>query len=153
MPLLDEASEMPDKDEIRIRKATNLYDLLDDGIANNSDIPELVRREDSATVELPAKPMQRISAESGPTPEPVERKARSWFGIVLGSITAIAGSVTVLHPAAMFVWHDRMRRPSFFEYVSVERARGYAICVAIFGLLLLAYSLIKMPIADKKSRD
>ncbi|MFT3898120.1 MAG: hypothetical protein QM719_10585 [Thermomonas sp.] len=143
---------MPDKDEIRIRRTTNLYDLLDDGIANNSDIGELIHREDEVAKQRSGQAMPEC--RSVPKSPAISRKARSWFGIILGILVSIAGAETALHPVAMEVWHDRAKYlPSFWEYVDIERARGYGICVAIFGLLLLAYSLIKMPVADKKSQD
>jgi len=34
---------MPSREQLKIRKLTNLYDLLDDGIENGSDLPELAR--------------------------------------------------------------------------------------------------------------
>jgi hypothetical protein len=148
---------MPDKDEIRIRKATNLYDLLDDGIANNSDIRELVEREDEITAKAAIAIAQRPAPQRGSAsaPEAIVPKARSWSGILLGMLAFVAGAAEAIHPTAMNVWHDRARygmRP-FFEHVDPERARLYGICMAIFGLGLLAYSLVRMPRAGKKPRD
>ena len=146
---------MPDEDEIRIRRATNLYDLLDDGIANNSDIRELVKRED----EIAAKPAATTSQGHAPqpgsasAPETLVQKARSWFGILLGSLVFTAGVAEAIHPTAMNVWHFMYRTRSFVEYVDAGRARFYGSCVAIFGLALLAYSLIRMPLPDTKPRD
>lgn len=144
---------MPDRDEIRIRRSTNLYDLLDDGIANNSDIRELVRREDATAIEAkhatedatPQSPQRRLLPQL-----PRIEQARSWFGILLGILVLVAGSEVALHPIAMLAWH--MRRGLWWstEYVSIDRARFYGICIATFGLLLLVYSLIRMPVADKE---
>ena len=80
---------MPSREQLKIRKLTNLYDLLDDGIENGSDLPELARLQAegeaaAATPSVPAPPRADRPAEPVPF-------RRSWGGALLSAVLIAGG--------------------------------------------------------------
>ena len=134
---------MPKRDEIKIRERTNLYDLLDDGIENGSDLETLVRlREEAASAPSVQRPPEAL-----PRPQPATpvRAGRSWGGVLIGSLLLAAGGSLALYPQEMVVWHAAIRYvASSAEYVSPSMARVYGIVVASAGVLVLLVSLVRM---------
>jgi len=81
---------MPSREQLKIRKLTNLYDLLDDGMENGSDLAELARLQAegeaaTATPSAPAPPRVDHPAEPGPA-------RRSWGGALLGAVLITGGA-------------------------------------------------------------
>lgn len=135
---------MSSREQLKIRKLTNLYDLLDDGIENGSDLPELARlqAEDGAGTATPSAP----APPRGDRPaEPVPSR-RSWGGVLLGAAFIAGGGAAALWPSELMVWHDRINYlPSFVEHVTRAGARGYGVAVTVGGLVVLVVSLLRLP--------
>jgi len=140
---------MPRRDEIRIRQLTNLYDLLDDGVENGSDLPALaaLKKHDGAnSIEEDGKKkpeVRLVHHESGPI---VSR--RSWSGVLIGLALLLCGTAAILWPAEVWVWHDRIRYlPGFAELVTRMGAQFYGSVVVVSGFLILLLSLVPMRVS------
>ncbi len=134
---------MPGREDIKIRRVTTLYDLLDDGIENGSDLAKIADLKRDSLEERPERlnspPNDARSANSSPDGR------RSWFGILLGLALSVAGASVALWPSSMMVWHHRiMYLPSVVEYVTASTARGYGIVVAIAGICIAVGFLVRL---------
>ena len=134
---------MSKRDEVRVRQNTTLYDLLDDGVENGSDVSALARLK----AEHEQSSANEISNAHRASPQhfALTTSRRSWGGAVLGFAIFTGGTAVAIWPVEMLVWHDRIRYlPSFAEHVTQDGARGYGIVVALAGLVVTLFSLVRM---------
>jgi hypothetical protein len=125
-----------------LRQHTNVEDLLDDGIENNSDVgsfarsdDELDRRVDGVTEANGIGSTPPLPAH--PVPDEHPRKP-SYFGMFLGVLTIAAGSLLCFHPVNALVYHQRSRSYfSSWEFVSPERSEFYGVSGILIGLAIL----------------
>jgi ferric-dicitrate binding protein FerR (iron transport regulator) len=144
---------MSKRDEVKIRQRTNLYDLLDDGIENNSDLEALRKAREDAAAE-PESPVDRAGLDdaspftaSPSTTANVRKSAstagrRHWAGAVTGALSCAGGLWLLVAPATGLVFHDRIRyaRP-FVEQVSPLMSQVYGGVLLVAGIALLYFSL------------
>jgi len=145
---------MSKRDEVKIRQRTNLYDLLDDGIENNSDLEALRKAREDAAAE-PEPPAAHAGTDDAPHPATAspstpagDRKAasatgrRHWAGALTGALSCAGGLWLLVAPATGLVFHDRIRyaRP-FVEQVSPLMSQVYGGVLLVAGIALLYFSL------------
>src|SRR5690606_1934333 len=101
---------------------TNVADLLDDGIENNSDLTSFATPVESAHSWTDAPPIhQSHEQQREPTTpaRPMARESISRTGILIGVVMVLGGILLVLLPVDMGVLHHRvMYLPSFVEHVT-----------------------------------
>ena len=131
-----------------LRLTTNVEDLLDDGIENNSDLVdgELLREPegnpDPRALEIRAATIARNRAEEALALNQFRRKNLSYLGILLALVLAISGIALILRPMEIRVEHARMKYlPTVTEHVTAARSRLYGSVLLVAGIVLLAYSL------------
>jgi hypothetical protein len=132
------------------RYTTNIEDLLDDGIENNSD---LIGRASNIDPELPIDPntirigeetIAMSHAKQATEKELAQGRSYSLFGVLLGIGLSISGLALAVHPIDMNVEHSRMKYlPSSVEHVTTLSSRLYGMAVFGFGLAVLGFSLIR----------
>jgi hypothetical protein len=128
-----------------LRQHTNVEDLLDDGIENNSDLKSFASPEQpsgespvAADAEIPPKP----SPVEAPRPEPAER---DFFVAAIGVLIMGCGLQLVLYPADLIVHHDRGKYPyrDFLEHVTSGRSEVYGSVGILLGAALLIYAFYR----------
>jgi ferric-dicitrate binding protein FerR (iron transport regulator) len=145
---------MSKRDEVKIRQRTNLYDLLDDGIENNSDLEALRKaREEAAAAPEPS--IDREGMDDAPRPEAASLSTsfgaresasapgrRHWAGALTGALSCAGGLWLLVAPATGLVFHDRIRyaRP-FIEQVSPLMSQVYGGALLVAGIAQLYFSL------------
>lgn len=130
------------------RRFTNVDDLLDDGIENNSDLSSRTEEAsadlsetDSRALQIQANTIAKVQKEQEQDRMAQRRKDYNLFGIVLGAILAISGLGLAMHPIAMRVEHARMKYlPTVVEQVTPNRGRLYGFSLFAFGLVLIYFS-------------
>ncbi len=131
---------------------TNVWDLLDDGIENGSDLRARPRGADpgpAAGVDAPVAPAPRttLTARTQPesTTEPVRsNRAISWFGLALGLAMIVAGLLVAWHPHSMVVYHAPTRHAhGSSEFVTAREAQGCGWISVILGLTIGAFSVYR----------
>ena len=127
-----------------LRRHTNVADILDDGIENNSDLSSFASPADSERLGADA-PLAPRSRELQRTPEPfvrpTMRESISRTGVLIGVVLMLGGGLLVLLPVDMGVYHHRvMYLPSFVEHVTPFRSRVYGSAGIVMGLMVLAFS-------------
>jgi hypothetical protein len=130
-----------------LRRNTNVEDLLDDGIENNSDLQSFTAS-DSHCDENRAD----VSTQTLPPPDPNDWKGvdsrsklpASYFGLVLGAAITLFGLLLLFFPVDMVVYHLRARAlQPLLEHVTIARSQFYGAAGVLFGLTLLAFSIYK----------
>jgi hypothetical protein len=121
-----------------LRQHTNVEDLLDDGIDNNSDLKSFALAEQpsdeppiSEAVEVP---LQKSHIESS-SPEPMKQ---DFFVAAIGVLIMGCGLSLVLHPVDLIVHHLRA-----IEHVTSVRSEVYGWVGILFGAALLVYAFKK----------
>lgn len=121
-----------------LRQHTNVEDLLDDGIANNSDLSSFAKPEqppdDSPVVASTENPAQPSHAEA-PEQQPEER---DFHVAALGLFISGCGLDLMLHPVDMLVHHLKA-----IEHVTGARSEFYGAILILFGVALMIYGLKK----------
>ena len=130
-----------------LRQNTNVEDLLDDGIENNSDMASFAEIDGSdssaAAISQQSEPSSQ-SPLSADRPDPVASAPISFIGALLGSVLIIGGALLVLLPIDTFVFHQQAGRlPSFWEHVTVGGSEFYGGAGLLLGLSLIACSIYK----------
>jgi hypothetical protein len=119
-----------------LRQHTNVEDLLDDGIENNSDLKSFALAEqpsdDPPISEAVEIPRQKLPIEA-PTPEPMER---DFFVAAIGVLILGCGLNLVLYPVDLIVYHLRA-----IEHVTPARSEFYGWVGILLGAVLLIYAL------------
>ena len=126
-----------------LRQHTNVEDLLDDGIENNSDLKSFATHEqfpDESPVAAPSKISPQPSRVEAPTPEPADR---DFFLAAIGVLILGCGLQLVLYPVDLFVYHVRGKYPyrDFLEHVTSGRSEVYGSFGILLGAALLIYAL------------
>ncbi|HET7126387.1 MAG TPA: hypothetical protein VFI26_04745 [Lysobacter sp.] len=121
-----------------LRQHTNVEDLLDDGIANNSDLSSFAGSEqppvDSPVVASNEIPTQSAQVELS---EP-HSEARDFNVAAIGLFVSACGLDLMLHPVDMIVHHLKA-----IEHVTHSRSEFYGAILILFGIALLIYGLKK----------
>ena len=139
-----------------LRQNTNVEDLLDDGIENNSDLKSFSRAADlNSDMAVPAEgtagksadPSSEGTSSTNPAPEdPLEASQSrfSFFGVEIGVLIAAGGAFLVLFPVDMFVFHDRTKyyRP-FWEHVTHGRSEFYGVVGLLLGIAVIGFAVYK----------
>lgn len=121
-----------------LRRHTNIEDLIDDGVANNSDLSSFAKSEQSAedspvfaSTEI-STPSSQVEA-SGPAPE-----VRDFYVAAIGLLIGGCGLNLMLDPVDMVVYHLNA-----IEHVTHARSEFYGAILAVFGAALLIYGIKK----------
>ena len=126
-----------------IRQHTNVEDLLDDGIDNNSDLKSFAI-DGNALEEAPVSPTIRKEAQRSEAP--IAKPAPiSFLGIIIGSLMIAFGTKLFLSPVDMFVYRDRGKyfNLDFIEHVTHGRSEIYGAAGFFLGIAVLIYSVYK----------
>jgi hypothetical protein len=130
-----------------LRRHTNVADLLDDGIENNSDLSSFAVPGDSADPGTNASIAPRSGEQQrAPKPfvPPTMRESISLTGILIGGVLLLGGVLLVLLPVDMDVFHHRvMYLPSFVEHATPFRSRVYGSAGILLGLIVLAFATVR----------
>jgi len=133
-----------------IRRRTNVEDLLDDGIENNSvAIPLAVSEEDvpvhdPRALAIQEATLRRVRAEQAQAARKRRKPGPSIFGVFLGVLLVLPATALLLFPVDMRVYHQRIRgRPDFIEHVTPPRSRLYAGAALLLGMGVLAWALAR----------
>ena len=137
---------MPD-----FRRFTNVDDLLDDGIENNSDIATKLASNvppapppDETSIRIREETLSKVEAEESLTRLRQRKSSYSRYGVILGVILSLAGIISSIHPSEILVEHARIRYlATTHELVSPFRARIYGVSLAAIGIALVAFSLYR----------
>jgi hypothetical protein len=131
-----------------LRQHTNVEDLLDDGIENNSDLKSFAKAPDPVSDHDAAEegPLRQSNSSSAhhEAERPLEgpQNKVSYFGAVIGASITIGGILLVLFPVDMFVFHDRTKyyRP-FWEHVTHGRSEIYGVAGILLGAVVFCFSV------------
>jgi len=121
-----------------LRQHTNVEDLLDDGIENNSDLKSFALAEqpsDEPPISGPVEVPLQASHIEAPKTEPAER---DFFVAAIGVLIMGCGLGLVLYPVDTIVYHYRA-----IEHVTSARSEGYGGVGILLGAALLIYALKK----------
>ena len=123
---------------IWLRQHTNVEDLLDDGIANNSDLSSFARSEqlpdDSPAVASIKSQTQSPRIEAPEQPQ----EQRDFQVAAIGLFVSGCGLGLMFHPVDMIVYHLKA-----IEHVTNARSELYGAVLVLFGAALLIYGLKK----------
>ena len=133
------------------RRFTNVEDLLDDGVENNSDLPKSRPDQDDHTattdpesVHIQSQGLEKNRLEDSATSKAINQKSRNIYGVMLGVIFSAIGLFAAINPTEMRVEHTRMKYlPTSFEYIDKLRGRIYGSTLFVFGIAVLAFSLYR----------
>ena len=121
-----------------LRRHTNVEDLLDDGIVNNSDLSSFARSEqrpgDSPVVASTENPTQSSQIEA----HEQQPEGRDFYVAAIGLFISGCGLDLMLHPVDMLVYHLKA-----IEHVTGARSEFYGAILTLFGAALLIYGLKK----------
>ncbi len=123
-----------------LRQHTNVEDLLDDGIANNSDLSSFATS-DQSRGELPMASPDDLPPQSShiePKKSEPEPEGRDFYVAAIGALIIGVGLDLIFHPVDMIVYHLRAT-----EHVTPGRSEFYGVVLILFGLVLLVYGLRK----------
>jgi hypothetical protein len=128
-----------------LRQHTNVEDLLDDGVENNSDLKCFAKGDELSCDETDQDTSQTaLRSVSGTITSvaPTDKSpSASVLGIALGLLTTLSGLVLVIFPVNMLVYHQRSR--SFFgtwEFVTPGRSEFYGVSGLIIGLGIVLFA-------------
>jgi hypothetical protein len=131
---------------------SNVDDLLDDGIENNSDVKFRERSKDAEAgdsredihVDSIAEP---AAPQSGREEEPsaTRREDRiSLPGLLLGVFFMLLGIAAFLFPKDLYIFHQRIKYArSFVEYITASQSQVYAVGAFILGIAICGFSLYR----------
>ena len=128
-----------------LRQHTNVEDLLDDRIENNSDLksfcPPAEPCDEPPVTELPEVQLEQVQAK----PPMPERAQPDFFVAAIGTLMVGCGLSLVLHPVDLVVYHDRAKyfRRDFLEHVGHGRSEIYGAAGVLLGIALLIYSFYR----------
>jgi hypothetical protein len=127
-----------------LRQHTNVEDLLDDGIENNSDSRSLATRDHPAEEPAVVGPA-RIPSQPSHTQARSEPAQRDFFVAAIGVVIMGCGLGLVLYPMDFIVFHDAARYVSrdVLEHVTAARSRIYGSVGILLGAAALVYALTK----------
>jgi hypothetical protein len=130
-----------------LRQHTNVEDLLDDGIENNSDLKSFAESNESTDPVSTGALASDASDQHQPSvirPDPLASTPVSYIGVLLGSALIVGGALLFLFPVDMFVYHHRvMYLPSVMEHVTRGRSEFYGAAGFLLGFVVLAYAAYK----------
>ena len=128
-----------------LRQHTNVEDLLDDGIENNSDLKSFASHgqpsDELPVAERAEVPLQASHIET-PRPAPPERD----FTLAgIGLLIMGCGLGLVLYPLDLVVYHQGAKYAyrGLLEHVTTGRSQIYGSVGIVLGAALLIYALKK----------
>lgn len=134
-----------------IRRRTTVDDLLDDGVENFSDlrgkqapaaVGETAPNSEAVAAVLRAR-AEGNAAEREAT-RAARRRAWSLFGIALGIVMIVAGTLAIRFPQQLLVHHARMKYlPSTVEPVDPPRFAFYGGVLVLAGVGLCVFALVR----------
>ena len=128
-----------------IRQHTNVEDLLDDGIENNSDLTSFADV-DGASEEVPVPASHEGSAEpqNSDTPMIANQTPVSTFGAVVGGSMMWFGVKLFLFPTDAMVYHARKGlHRGVLEHVTQAGSHVYGVAGFLIGLAVLIVSIYR----------
>ena len=127
-----------------VRQHTNVEDLLDDGIENNSDVASFAELDDAGSSDASISQRAAQSSITTSRPDPLASAPISFVGVILGSVLIVGGALLFFFPIDTFVYHQRAGRlPSFWEHVTRGGSEFYGVAGFLLGIALFAYSIYK----------
>lgn len=130
-----------------IRQHTNVEDLLDDGIENNSDLRSFASDDDTSEEQpLPTSNDSSPTAQDSGAPAIVaDRNPISAFGVMLGGSMMWFGVKLFLYPVDTFVYHARAKslHRGVLEHVTQAGSHFYGIVGFLTGLAILLCSVYR----------
>ena len=126
-----------------LRQHTNVEDLLDDGIENNSDLKSFATQpsDELPVAERAEVPLQASHIET-PRPDPPQRD----FTLAgIGLLIMGCGFGLVLYPVDLVVYHQGAKYAyrGLLEHVTTGRSQIYGSVGIVLGAALLIYALKK----------
>jgi hypothetical protein len=120
-----------------LRQHTNVEDLLDDGVANNSDLSSFAESEQPLG-DTPVVASTETSTQSSHLEAPEQTEERDFQVAAIGVFIGGCGLDLVLHPVDMIVYHLKA-----IEHVTGARSEFYGAILILFGIALVIYGLKK----------
>jgi hypothetical protein len=128
-----------------LRQHTNVEDLLDDGIENNSDLKSFATHcqpSDALPVADPAEiPLQASHIETARPPPPERDFTLAGIGLLIMG----CGLALVLYPVDLVVFHQGAKYAyrGVLEHVTTGRSQIYGSVGIVLGAILSVYALKK----------
>jgi hypothetical protein len=128
-----------------LRQHTNVEDLLDDGIENNSDLKSFEIRgqpsDELPVAERPELPLQASHIETQRPDAPERDFALAGIGLLIMG----CGLGLVLYPVDLVVYHQAAKYAyrGVLEHVTTGRSQIYGSVGIVLGAALLIYALQK----------
>jgi hypothetical protein len=143
---------MDQRKRSRMVRRTNVDDLLDDGIENDSDLKSFARTADDAAdatpeesqVDLPTQSPRPRKQTLPETLDAVPHKGPiSYLGLLFGACFVVAGLVLFVYPREAYVFHDRLRYSPIVEHVTATGSQIYAVLAVVVGIAICGFSLYR----------
>jgi hypothetical protein len=130
-----------------LRQHTNVEDLLDDGVENNSDLKSFADHEQPSERPCDRPPVAvKTPSQTHPIEISVDEPDRPYFfGAAVGLLIIGLGLGLIFHPIDAFVFHggSKYAYRNFLEHVTHARSEFYGSAGVLLGVALLAFSLYK----------